>query len=466
MRQFYGAGWDSPGFLTVDQFKASQYDNVSNPTDGGIKWHGLERAWLRVVHGSSIVWRTTAYSTQGDWNFYLTIPPEPGSGEGSGSQTQEIDHRIGYGATSALTWIGERTEVTVGAEGRLDRSDYRRWFTTNRTEDSADALINARQISGALFLQTTEDLGQHVRFSVGARYDALDTRDAPVGDTVASASHGIFSPKLGALVHVPRIGDVYANVSRGFRSTDGVIEDPTLPFITEWAYEAGLHAVIHHVNTSAAFFRTDVSNEQSFDPVLLTTTNGGRSRRQGVELTLGATLGSVARFSGRWTFTNAKYLDQLTPGRCQSRRHAGGQYRQVRRRPCPRRGPGDGAVGGAVHQRRPRPLHAVRRARGRAAGVRALPCIGPVHSRRATPRCVSASATCSTRSIPNCGPEGSCRRASPGRSTAGSTIPCNASAVAWRCWMAWCVQEAYLRSTDAMPCHAMPSRRPASRRRW
>ncbi len=311
--QVYGAGWDSPGFLTVDQFDASQDDNVTNTTDGGYKRHGLERASLRVVHGSSLVWRTTAYSTQGAWNFFLTIPPEPGSGEGSGSQTQETDHRTGYGATSALTWIGARTEVTVGAEGRLDFSDYRRWFTTNRVEDSFDLLTNARQTSGALFLQSTEDVGHHVRFTVGARYDALDTRDAPLGDTVAIASHGIVSPKLGALVHVPRIGDVYANISRGFRSTDGVIEDPTLPFITEWAYETGVHAVIHHVNASAALFRTDVSNEQTFDPVLLTTTDGGKSRRQGVEVTLGAALGSVARFSGRWTFTNAKYLDQLTP---------------------------------------------------------------------------------------------------------------------------------------------------------
>ncbi len=311
--QLYAAGWDSPGFLTADQFAASDYNNVTNSTDGGYKRHGIERASLRVLLGGSAVWRTTAYATQGAWDFYLTIPPEPGSGEGSGSQTQEVDHRTGYGATSALTWIGSRTQLTVGAEGRLDYSDYQRWITTNRVQGTPDALIDARQASGAAFLQSTEDVGHHLRFTLGGRFDELGTRDNPVGDTIASASHGIFSPKFGALVHVPRIGDVYANVSRGFRSTDGVIEDPTLPFITEWAYETGLHAVIHRVNASAAFFRTDVSNEQTFDPVLLTTTNGGKSRRQGVEVTLGAALGPLARFSGRWTFTRARYLDQLTP---------------------------------------------------------------------------------------------------------------------------------------------------------
>jgi outer membrane receptor protein involved in Fe transport len=311
--QLYAAGWDSPGFLTVDQYDNNDFHNVSNTTDGGYKRHGIERASLRVLYGGSTIWRTTVYGEEGAWNFYLTIPPEPGSGEGSGGQTQEIDHRTDYGATSALTWIGSRTQVTMGVEGRLDYSDYQRWFTTNRVEGTPDALIDARQVSGAAFLQSTEDVGQHLRFTVGGRYDALDTRDNPVGDTVARASHGIFSPKLGALVHVPRIGDVYANVSRGFRSTDGVIEDPTLPFITEWNYESGLHAVVRRINVSAAFYRIDVSNEQTFDPILLTTTNGGRSRRQGVELTLGAALGPMARFSGRWTFTHARYLDLQTP---------------------------------------------------------------------------------------------------------------------------------------------------------
>jgi outer membrane receptor protein involved in Fe transport len=106
---------------------------------------------------------------------------------------------------------------------------------------------------------------------------------------------------------------VYANISRGFRSTDGVIEDPTLPFITEWAYEAGMHVDMGHVGASAALFRTDVSNEQTFDPILLTSTSGGRSRRQGVEFSVNAPLGEFARVSGSWTFTDATYRDQVTP---------------------------------------------------------------------------------------------------------------------------------------------------------
>lgn len=310
--QLYGAGWNSPGFLSVSQFDARAFDNVSDPTDGGFKRHALERASLRVVLKSNLAWRTTTYATQGNWNFFLTVPAEPGTGEGSGGQTQEVDKRNGWGATSALTWVGSRSELTVGGEGRLDMANFQRWFTKGRVRDSSDALLDARQASGALFLQSSADLGHHLRVTLGGRYDDVGTRSTPAGEPAASASHGIFSPKLGALVHLPRLGDIYANVSRGFRSTDGVIEDPTLPFITEWAYETGMHVDLTRVTGSIALFRTDVSNEQTFDPILLTSTSGGRSRRDGVEFSLNAPLGEYARLAGSWTFTNAKYLDQVT----------------------------------------------------------------------------------------------------------------------------------------------------------
>ena len=214
--------------------------------------------------------------------------------------------------TSALTWVTDRVEVTVGTEGRLDNSNFSRWFTTKRTQDSSDAVISARQLSGAFFLQSTADVGHHLRFTLGGRYDAVGTRSTPLGEVATSASHDVFSPKFGALVHLPRLGDVYANVSRGFRSTNGVIADPTLPFITEWAYETGVHVDLDRVTGSAALFQTDVSNEQTFDPVRLTATNGGRSRRRGVEFSLNAPFGEFARLSASWTFTDARYRDQVT----------------------------------------------------------------------------------------------------------------------------------------------------------
>ncbi|HEX5385916.1 MAG TPA: TonB-dependent receptor [Gemmatimonadales bacterium] len=320
----YGAGWDSPGYLTTAQFAARDYDVVVDPTDGGFKRRAQERVSLRYIAGPSLLWRSTVYATQGRWQLFLNIPPEPGEGEGSGSQSEEEDTRYGFGATSALTWSGSRAEVTVGTEGRWDHADYENWLTQARVRQEPRTLVGARQASGALFLASSADLTHHFRLNLGSRVDVLGTRSSPtpVPDAApggadetqppAADTRAVVSPKLGALYHIPRLGAVYVNVSRGFRAADGVITDPSMPFITSWAYEAGVKLDLHRVTASAALFRADVSNEQTFDPITLTTTSGGASRRQGVELTADAHLTPALRAHGDWTFTDATYRDFIT----------------------------------------------------------------------------------------------------------------------------------------------------------
>ncbi len=310
--ELYGTRWDSPGFLTDSQFQAGLYDHVANQTEGGFKRRAQERASLRVLVGPSALWRTTLYATQGRWQQFLTIPGEPGAGEGTGSQTEEDDLRYGFGLTSALTWALPHGELTLGTEGRWDHSDYENWFTTDRARDSAQILVGARQASAALFIQSTTDVTHHVRALIGGRIDGLNTRSDPEGG--ASIGHGraVFAPKLGLLYHLLVPIDLYANVSRGFRETDGVIEDPTLPFITAWAYETGLKYDGRYGSAGVALFRMDVSNEQTFDPVTLTSTNGGASRRQGVELQVDLHVSAAISLSGDWTLNDARYRHFIT----------------------------------------------------------------------------------------------------------------------------------------------------------
>jgi len=310
--ELYAARWDSPGFLSDSVFQLHQFNVVANSSDGGFKHRAQERVSLRVVAGPSLLWRSTVYATQGRWQLYLTIPPEPGSGEGTGSQTEEEDRRYGLGLTSALTWLLPRGEVTTGIEGRWDHSDYQNWLTTDRSRDSSQSLVSARQASGALFAQATLDLGRHLRASLGGRYDVLDTRSLPDGEAALSHDKGLFVPKAGLLYHIPRLGALYANASRGFRQSDGVIEDPTLPFITEWAYEVGAKLDRRVVSGSVALFRMDVSNEQTFDPILLTSTSGGRSRRQGVEVEVTLRPHPALAASADWTFNDARYRRLIT----------------------------------------------------------------------------------------------------------------------------------------------------------
>jgi len=308
--EVYGTHWRSAGFLSEDEFADHDYRIVSNESDGGFKQRGQERVSLRFI-SNAMLWRTTAYATQSRWQLFLTIPPAGGRFEGSGSQTEEEDHRNGYGLTSALTWEGSRGELTVGTESRWDHTNYENYFTTSRIRDSVNALVTARQLSGALFAQSHYEVGDRLRFDLGARFDEFGTNSAPDGEVAVSGSHGVLSPKLGAFVHVtPGVG-LYANASRGFRSTDGVISDPTLAPIVAWNYETGVK-LDRDVNGSplsatATLFRMDVSNEQTFNPLTGGANNGGASVRQGLELEGRVPVTSAANITADWTFLDARY---------------------------------------------------------------------------------------------------------------------------------------------------------------
>src|SRR5262249_35032459 len=130
--ELYATGWDSPGFLTEEQFNAGNYDVVVDPTDGGFKRRAQERGSLRMVASPNLLWRSTVYATQGRWQLFLNIPPEPGSGEGTGGQTEEEDTRYGFGATTALSYAINRVEMTLGAEGRRDHPDFENWLPQSR----------------------------------------------------------------------------------------------------------------------------------------------------------------------------------------------------------------------------------------------------------------------------------------------------------------------------------------------
>lgn len=312
--ELYGADWDSPGSLTASQFENHNYNVVANSTDGGYKRRAQERVSLRISSGSDMFWRTTLYSTQGRWQLFLTTPPEGGITEGTGSQTEEEDTRFGFGATSALTWLFSVTDVTVGVEGRLDHSAYANWLTTYRRRDSSQVSVSARQQIGALFFQSEERVGRS-KFSIGARYDLLNASSTPADGAALSDTKGIFSPKIGAMYSFPQYVSVYVNASRGFRSADGTIENPALPFITAWAFETGVKFDASAASGSLALFRMDVSNEQTFDPIMLVSNDGGSSRRQGVETELTLQCTSEIRLTTDWTFNDARYTKLVTEQR-------------------------------------------------------------------------------------------------------------------------------------------------------
>ncbi len=330
----YLTSYASPGFLDTAQYNAGQTHFVSNFGDGGFKRHAQERLSIRTFLGSSVEWRSTLYAQQGMWQFWLSSPPGLGGlTEGSGAQSRELDARYGFGGTSALSFAAQGVDLTIGVDGRYTNAKYENYAeaSTGIRVDSAPAVLAspAHQLSGGLFVQAGFDITKYARINLGARVDQLSSavhqpHVAVSGDLLVNnyydsqASKGIFSPKAGVLIR-PFAGighsnfGVFANVSRGFRQTDGVISDPTLPFVQVWDYEAGIKLDAGGWALDATLFRMDVSNEESFDPALNSVIGGGQSRRNGLDVSATGKLAAGVSADVNFTVLNGFYTHFLNP---------------------------------------------------------------------------------------------------------------------------------------------------------
>jgi len=330
----YLTSYDSPGFLDTTLYNRGAFNFVSNFGDGGFKRHAQEHVSIRTFLRPDLEWRTTLYSQQGTWQFWLSSPPGLGGlTEGTGAETREYDGRYGIGGTSALTYAVAGVDVTLGSDVRYAHAHYENYAesSTGFRVDSAPLVLAdpARQTSGGIYLQSGFDLSRYARLDLGGRIDQLssavrqprtDSSGALLVGQLYDSQHskGIFSPKTGLLVHPlvdvvrPDIG-LFVNVSRGFRQTDGVISDPTLPFITVWDYETGLKLGDDPFSVDASLFRMDVSNEQSFDPALNRSIGGGQSRRTGLDVSGRATIAPGVTANTDFTILHAFYTHFVDP---------------------------------------------------------------------------------------------------------------------------------------------------------
>jgi outer membrane receptor protein involved in Fe transport len=311
--ELYATTYNSPGFLDTASYLRGHDDIVSNFGDGGFKRRAQERVSLRAVLSPNLTWRSTLYSTQGTWNFWLSTPPGLGGLlEGSGVETREYDGRYGGGATSALTYTGPRVQATLGGETRFDHAHYENWgeaASAFRQDSVQFGLAHAHQLSAGLFAQSSFDVTPHLRVDLGARLDQLSSATQTPDSTAALVSlqhsKGMFSPKTGLLFRVLPWAGLYANISRGFRQADGVIFDPRVPFITVWNYETGVKIDRGPLSLDATLFRMDLSNEQAFNGV--TTISGGPSRRRGVDVSARATVTPAVAVTTTFTVLDARY---------------------------------------------------------------------------------------------------------------------------------------------------------------
>lgn len=176
---------------------------------------------------------------------------------------------------------------------------------------STASALNARQGSGGLFAALESDLSRRFHLSVGARVDQLSTTSVPDDAASLHASHGTISPKLGLSALFADNATAFANVSRGFKSTDGTISDPTLPLIQTWAYETGVRLHRGEASATLAVYRMDVNNEQTFDPLTNGSSSGGASRRRGIEVDWSVPIVPTITTHGSWSFNDTVYTSSV-----------------------------------------------------------------------------------------------------------------------------------------------------------
>jgi outer membrane cobalamin receptor len=308
----YASQWDSPGFLTLDQFNDGDIRSAVDPTDGGNTGMGTLRGSLkRETKIGTLL--SLLYVRGGRWHIFLNIPPEGGIGEGAPSQTEELDNRAEVGGYTHLHRALGRNDIAIGIEYRGTRAGYERYFTTKRNRDSTEARLDADFFDVAPVAELHLNLTEAFTLGVGARLDALGYGSKEKGGSSrVSDTHFVATPKVSAIYRFTPQFSTYASFNGGFRAADGMVSDPTLTPSREWASEIGLRGMGVRYEASVAAYSMSVEREQTFDPVSLTSVSNGKSRRRGVEADARVGLTRIVALFAHGTFNDAKYLHLIT----------------------------------------------------------------------------------------------------------------------------------------------------------
>ncbi len=202
----------------------------------------------------------------------------------TGDQVDVTDSEFNYGGALKLAWENGFSHLVAGTEfdlGRLDAGNV-----ASSGGQSLSKLVSEDLNRYALFVNDTLAF-RKFSFIPGIRYDYTSTN----GD--------FLSPSLGITCKLTKDTVLRGYVARGFNipplaSTSGTgffsIPNPNLKMEKVWSYSAGIEsAELKYVWLKATLFRNDIddalTNEiLSTEPPQFTTINGGKQRRQGVEV--------------------------------------------------------------------------------------------------------------------------------------------------------------------------------------
>lgn len=300
----YGAGWDSPGFISVADYNAGHLTQAANPTDGGTSGRGIlhGRIARNLASGSTV--DLLGWAQVGRSTVYLTVPED-----GAANQQEEKDSRTAVGFNGYWKAPTANGEFWAGVGGRADWDEYDLYRTVRRDHLLAQQLSDGRYQEVNAYLRTRGLAWSRVQYDLSLRGDILRyvSRDrADPGSAFQSRMQGVLSPKLGTRVLLGGGWSTVASLSRGFRGPVGVITNVHQPLVTAWAKEVGIELAGDRVLAQFSAFQTDVENEKILDPVTLEVSDAGTSRRRGVSGQFGIAVTPRLHLTAEGTFNDAK----------------------------------------------------------------------------------------------------------------------------------------------------------------
>ena len=321
----YGSSWDSPGFLSVDDYNADRLTDAMDPTDGGSAYRGIAHGRFTTVSGETGI-EATAWLQRVHSGVFLTIPED-----GALDQSDEEDRRTAIGGRFQVSRPIRAGDLSAGIDGRADFATYDLYATVARERQGSTLAYDARYLGGGAFVRWRALMGTRVALDLGARADGVHYRtlDRLTGTDWETATDLIVSPKLGARYFVGGGWSALASLSQGFRGAPGVIGDPSLDPIRGWSKELGARYDGASLTLQLAFFRLDVSHERIQDPVTREVLATGKSKRQGINADAAVKLSRVwtvfldgtvndatvkgEKLPRRWQCSLASSLAPLTP---------------------------------------------------------------------------------------------------------------------------------------------------------
>ena len=306
---FYGSSWDSPGFVSVDDYNAGRLERAMDPTDGGSAYRGIAHGRFTTVAGETGI-EATAWVQRVHSGVFLTIPED-----GALDQSDEEDRRTAVGGRFQVSRPIGAGDVSAGFDGRADFAAYDLFRTQDRDRLSPTKDYDARYFGGGAFVRWRTLVGTHVSLDLGARADGIHYRtlDRLAGAARQSATNLIVSPKLGARYLAGGGWSLLASFSQGFRGAPGVIADPALEPIRGWSKEVGARYDGVGITAQMALFRLDVSHERIQDPVTREVLATGGSKRQGVSANVEARLTRMFTIYADGTVNDATVKGEAGP---------------------------------------------------------------------------------------------------------------------------------------------------------